>query len=225
MPATPTLDGALVHDLRTSLGAALRGDEAATRRYARAWRRLVREVAAEREPPGATLDVLDHLALTAPFSPEGPVAALVSAATSIMGGMTSRTFRDVPSDLPDALDYHRFSRVVLLELSGAGTGLERLMAAWQLSITDVGRLFGVARQAVQQWLDDGVPAARQPKLAVVLRIADLLERNLLPDRVPGVVRTSARAYGNRTILQAIGDDDHDRVLEVVARSFDWSATG
>ena len=225
MLATPTLDGTIVHDLRTSLGAALRGDEAAARRYARAWRRLVREVAAGREPPVAALDVLDHLALTAPFAPEGPVAALVSAAAGIMGGMTSRPFRDVASDLPEVLDYHRFSRVVLLELSGAGTGLERLMAAWQLSVTDVGRLFGVARQAVQQWLDDGVPPARQPKLGVVLRIADLLERNLQPERMPAVVRTPARAHGNRSILQAIGDDDHDRVLEVVARSFDWSATG
>ena len=114
--------------------------------------------------------------------------------------------------------------MVLLELSGAGTGLERLMAAWHLSITDVARLFGVARQAVQQWLDDGAPAARQPKLATILRIADLLDRNLLPERVPGVVRTPAAAYGNRSMLQAIAADDQGAVHEAVARSFDWAST-
>jgi hypothetical protein len=147
----------------------------------------------------------------------------VSAASGIIADVPPRLRTD-PATLPDPLVYQRFSRVVLLELSGAGTGLEHLMAAWQLSITDVGRLFGVARQAVQQWLDDGVPPSRQPKLATILRIADLLDRNLLPERVPGLVRTPAGAYGRRSILQAIADDDHDAVRRAVERSFDWAST-
>jgi len=225
MAVALTIDPTVAKAVNTALEGALRGDEAAARRYARAWRRLVRQVVADHDAPASAFDVLDHLALTAPFAPQGPVGALMSAAASIMTGMSTRPVRGAPSELPDALDYQRFSRVVLHELSGAGTGLERLLAAWQLSVTDAGHLFGVARQAVQQWLDGGVPPARQPKLVMVLRVADLLERNLLPERVPGVVRTPARAYGNRTLLQAIADDDHDHVFEVVARSFDWSATG
>jgi hypothetical protein len=168
--------------------------------------------------------VLDHLALTAPFAPGGPIAALVSAARGIIADVPPLPTDAGPATLPDPVAYQRFSRVVLLELSGAGTGLERLIAAWQLSVSDVARLFGVARQAVQQWLDDGVPPARQPKLATILRIADLLDRNLLPERVPAVVRTPAAAYGDRSILQAIADDDHESVREVVERSFDWAAT-
>jgi len=206
------------------LADAIRGDEAAARRYARAWRRLVRDVVGGSDAPEATVDVLDHLALTAPFAPGGPVAALVSAAGGIIEDVPLEPLGTDPATLPDPLAYQRFSRVVLLELSGAGTGLERLMAAWQLSITDVARLFGVARQAVQQWLDDGAPAARQPKLATILRIADLLDRNLLPERVPADVRTPAAAHGDRSILQAIAADDQEDVHEAVARSFDWAST-
>jgi hypothetical protein len=224
MSVVGVLDRGAVQAILSPLADAISGDEAAARRYARAWRRLVRDLVDESTAPEATVDVLDHLALTAPFAPGGPVAALVSAAGGIIEDVPLSPPRTDPATLPDPLAYQRFSRVVLLELSGAGTGLERLMAAWQLSITDVARLFGVARQAVQQWLDDGAPAARQSKLATILRIADLLDRNLLPERVPGIVRTPAPAYGDRSILQAIAADDHDAVHEAVARSFDWAST-
>jgi hypothetical protein len=98
------------------------------------------------------------------------------------------------------------------------------MAGWQLSISDVARLFGVTRQAVQQWLEDGVPAARQPKLLQILRIGDLLERNLQPSRIPAVVRSDAAAYGGRSMLELIADDRHDELLGSVERSFDWAST-
>jgi transcriptional regulator with XRE-family HTH domain len=207
------------------LQAALAGDEAAARRYARAWQALVRDLLAGcAGAPAAAADVLDHLALTAPFAPGGPLRALMSAATGIIPTMADSVPSTPALQLPDTLDYQRFAHVVLQELSGAGTGLERVMAAWQLSVADVARLFGVARQAVQQWLSGGVPTARQPKLAAVRRIADLLERNLQPDRIPAVVRTPADAYDGRSMLQMIGDGDHDELLASVERSFDWSAT-
>jgi hypothetical protein len=224
MGTLATLDRAVVDAVTEPLTSALRGDEAASRRYARAWRRLVRQLVEGRDVPAGALDVLDQLALTAPFGPGGAVDTLVSAAGGIIDGVPLSPVDAGPASLPDPLAYQRFSRVVLVELSGAGTGLERLMAAWQLSVTDVARLFGVARQAVQQWLDDGVPPSRQPKLATILGIADLLDRNLLPERVPGVVRTAAAAYGRRSILQAIADDDHEAVRDAVARSFDWATT-
>ena len=207
------------------LPAAITGDQAAARRYARAWHDLVEELLADRPVlSSAAADVLDHVALTAPFFPGGPFRALVSAAAAIIPSMTGTSPATSPFELPDTLDYHRFARAVLRELSGAGTGLERVMAAWQLSVTDVARLFGVARQAVQQWLDDGVPPARQVKLLAMLRVAELLERNLQPERIPAVVRTTARTYGGRSMLEAIAADEHEAVLASVERSFEWSST-
>ncbi len=148
----------------------------------------------------------------------------MSAAAAIIPAMTI-SFPVTPAmQLPDSLDYQRFARVVLRELSGAGTGLERVMVSWKLSVTDVARLFGVARQAVQQWLEVGMPPARQVKLLAMLRLGELLESNLQPERIPAVVRAPAKAYRGRSILEAIAADDHDAVLESVERSFDWSST-
>jgi hypothetical protein len=225
--ATIRIDERLARATLAPLQAALRGDETAARRYGRAWMALVRSVIEERpDVPAGAAGVLDRLAVTAPFAAGGPIAALLSAATAMMPDMVVppppvAATAAVPDD---ALAFERFARVVLHEVAGAGTGLEQLMAAWQLSVTDVGRLFGVARQAVQQWMLDGVPPARQPKLAVVLRIADLLEANLRPDRIPAAVRTPAEAYGGRSILAAIAAGDHGEVLGSVERAFDWSAT-
>ena len=101
-------------------------------------------------------------------------------------------------------------------------GLERLSHSWQLSITDIARLFGVRRQAVQQWLDGGVPAARLTKLLAILGIADLLERNVLPERIPAIVRAPGEAYAGRSILEMIAADRHEELLESVRRSFDWA---
>jgi hypothetical protein len=216
------------------LEPALRGDERAARRFARAWRRLVLAVLEAEAPdaPPAVTEVLEHLALTAPFSPwvpasgtaQGLVLAVVSELRGMIAGMTplpSPVTADV-APLPDALDYARFSRFVLLELAGGGSGIERLLASWDLSITDLAGLFAVRRQAVQQWLDDGVPAARRPKLGTLLRIADLLERNLVPERIPAIVRTPGPAYGGRSMLELIAADRHEELLDLVRRSFDWA---
>jgi hypothetical protein len=223
--ATATrLDPELASEVERWLPAALSGDERAARRYARAWHELVRAICSDHPgAPASAVDVLDHLALTAPFDPAGPIGALVSAASGIIPDMDVQTIpRTARKRLPGSVDYQRFARVVLAELSGAGTGLERLMAAWGLTVTDAARLFGVRRQAVQQWLAEGLPGARQPKLHIILETADLLERNLLPERIPGIVRVPSEAYSGRSMLELIANDRQGELLDSVRRSFDWA---
>jgi hypothetical protein len=223
--ATIELPSDLVREVERALPRALRGEAVAARRYARAWRGLVRALLATHDAAAAAADVLDHLALTAPFHPDGPINALLSAAAGIISDMRPSAIPSPPASLPAPLEYERFTVAVLQELSGPGSELARLIAGWQLSISDVARLFGVTRQAVQQWLDDGVPAARQPKLLQILRVGDLLERNLELRRIPAVVRSDAGAYGGRSMLEMIAEDRHDDLLESVERSFDWASTG
>lgn len=216
------LDAEASAEIRRSLPLALRGDEAACIAYARAWRRLVAELLAPYpDAPASGAGVLERLAVTAPFAPEGPFRALVSVAGGIIPGMEAPTsIRTRPSPPPDPIDLARFTRLVLAELVGAGTGLEAWMASWDLTITDVARVFGVRRQAVQQWLAEGVPPARRPKLLAILGIADLLERNLLPERIPAVVRAPSAADGS--MLDALAADRHEELLERTRRSFDWA---
>jgi hypothetical protein len=221
---TIQLPSDLVREVERALPKALRGEAAAARRYARAWHGLVRGLLASDDAGAAAADVLDHLALTAPFHPDGPINALLSAAAGIISGMRPSPVSSSPAPLPAPLQYERFSLAVLHELSRPGSDLAGLMAGWRLSVSDVARLFGVTRQAVQQWLDDGVPAARQPKLLQILRVGDLLERNLQPPRIPAVVRSDADAYGGRSMLELIAEDRHDELLSSVERSFEWAST-
>jgi len=195
--------------------------------YARAWRHLVDFMIAEHsQAPAGAAAILDHVALTAPFDPAGPRHAVMSVAAGIIPGMASpgAPSRVAIATLPDTAGYQRFSRYVLSEISGAGTGLESLLAAWHLTVTEMATLFGVRRQAVGQWLDDGVPAGRLPKLATMQRVAELLERNLLPERIPAVVRAPADRWSGATMLEMIAADRHEELLADVARSFDWAAS-
>lgn len=222
--ATIALPGELVRAVERALPRAVRGDAAAARRYARAWRGLVRALLDPHRGDAAAARVLDLVALTAPFHPEGPLEALMSAAAGIIPDIQVPSLASPALPLPDPLAYERFTFAVLEELGAGGSGLEHLMASWRLSVSDTARLFGVSRQAVQQWLDEGVPPARQPKLLQVQRIADLLERNLQPDRIAAVVRSEADAFEGRSMLRLIADDRQDEVLGSVERSFDWAAT-
>jgi hypothetical protein len=101
--------------------------------------------------------------------------------------------------------------------------LHRLMDAFGLSKTELGTLFGVRRQAVDQWLERGVPSERQEKLQTLMAIVDLLERKLKPGRLTGVARRAADAYGGKTMLEMIVENRHHELLELVRESFDWAS--
>jgi nucleoid DNA-binding protein len=102
--------------------------------------------------------------------------------------------------------------------------LEEIQQLFELNLTELGRLFGASRQAVSSWLEKGVPSARKPKVHSVLNIAQLLERQLRPGRLPAVARRQAPAYGGLSILEMIGADRHEPLLERIRESFDWAAT-
>jgi DNA-binding transcriptional regulator YiaG len=224
--AITVLEADLIQELQQALPAALAGDEDAARRYARAWHQLVLQlVGSASRAPASAVEVLDHPPLTAPFDPLGPMHALMSVASTIIGDMNQRSsVRSSPVILPASIDFDGFTRAVLDELAGAGSAIRSLLSSWQLSIAEAARLFGVTRQAMQQWLAGDVPPARQPKVLAVMRIADLLSRNIRPDRIPGIVRSPAPGYDGATMLQLIAQDRHQELLDSVARSFDWAAT-
>jgi hypothetical protein len=115
---------------------------------------------------------------------------------------------------------HRVRRY--LNHSDARHPLNRITDAFGLSKTDLAGLFGVRRQAVDQWLARGVPPERQEKVATLDALVDLFDRKLKPDRLPGVARRPAAAYGGETMLDLIRQDRHGELLEIVRDSFDWA---
>jgi hypothetical protein len=103
------------------------------------------------------------------------------------------------------------------------TMLDPIAETLELSETDLGRLFGVSRQAVGQWRDRGVPPNRMSKVATVASICDLLHHRLKPERIPGIARRPAKAYGGLSMLEMIERDRQDELQAEIRRSFDWAS--
>jgi hypothetical protein len=120
------------------------------------------------------------------------------------------------------LEAVRFLRAVRRSLNADEPPLEHVQQVFGLNFTELGALFGVSRQGVKDWLERGVPSERQDKLATVGALADLLERKLKSDRIPGIARRPADAYGGQTMLELIAADRHRELLDLTHESFDWA---
>ena len=103
------------------------------------------------------------------------------------------------------------------------TLLDPIAETFELNETELGRLFGVSRQAVGQWRERGVPSNRMAKVATVASIGDLLAHRLKPERIPGIARRPADAYGGLSMLEMIERDRQDELQAEVRRSFDWAS--
>jgi len=106
----------------------------------------------------------------------------------------------------------------------APTLLDPIAETLGLNETELARLFGVRRQAIAQWRERGIPSARQAKAATIAAVCDLLRHRLKPERVPGIARRPAPAYGGLSMLEMIERDRHERLQELIRRSFEWAAT-
>lgn len=234
------VSGELIASIEDELREALAGSEPATRAYVHEYRQLTaRLLAAAHAADGALparssralADVIDHTAASAPFTPWAARYALGDG-VALVALNTLRELLGVRSLQPpppaavvaDDVAVERFMRRVrhFLNHPEDQNPLERLMEAFDLSKSELGRLFGISRQAIDGWLEKGVPGERQEKLATLLAVTDLLERKLKSGRLPGVARRAADAYGGKTMLELIAADRQAELLAKVRESFDWA---
>ncbi len=177
---------------------------------------------------------LDQEAMSAPFSGwVGMLGVGRGTAVAFVAQLRSMLRDTKPLSLPR--EHHlpawalsdaealRFYRAVGEELTRVGSPLDRVASVLGVSRTELARLFGVRRQAIEQWEARGVPGDRQEKLATLDAAVDLLTAKLKPERIPAVVRRRAAAYGGRSILEAIADGDETLVLGELRTAFDWAA--
>ena len=85
-----------------------------------------------------------------------------------------------------------------------------------LSKTELGRLLGVRRQALDQWAGS-VPADRTARVNRLIELAQFLQRRLVPARIPQIIRTPAKGLDGRTILDVLASSGVEPVYEYVAR--------
>jgi hypothetical protein len=186
------------------------------------------------QPARAPIGALENAAAEAPFTPWAARYELAEAAgldlTSRVRVLLGHQALNPPATdngwapVGDDLDAQRFIRRVrhFLNHPAARHPLHRIADAFGLSKTELAGLFGVRRQAVDQWLARGVPPERQEKVATLDALVDVLERKLKPGRLPGVARRPAAAYGGEAMLDLIRQNRHRELLDLVHTSFDWA---
>jgi hypothetical protein len=174
---------------------------------------------------------LDQSAAEAPFSRWAALLGLrEGVAVYALASLRALAPGSEPLDPPATtrllaisdLDARRFLRGVRRGLNADQPQLERIQEVFGLTYTELGALFGVTRQGVRDWIERGVPAERQEKVATVAAIADLLERKLKSDRIPGIARRPADAYGGLALIELVRQDRHRELLDITRRSFDWA---
>jgi hypothetical protein len=98
--------------------------------------------------------------------------------------------------------------------------LERFTELWGLSNAGAANVFGVSRQAFSKWLKTGPPAGRSESIANISAATDRLDRYVKRERIPAVVRRSAPALGDRSLLDLASAGETREVAEAVEAMFD-----
>ncbi len=110
-----------------------------------------------------------------------------------------------------------------LDALRAGHSLRRTLAVWGLSQSEAARLFGVSRQALHKWLENGPPAEQFARVADLAAATDLLVRHLKRERVPAVVRRPIPALRGKSLLDLLGRGNTKAALEACRDMFDFQA--
>lgn len=102
----------------------------------------------------------------------------------------------------------------------AAAPLQRTARLWDVSTAQLGRMFGVSRQAATAWMAEGPPPARRPEIALLGEATDLLDRWVKRDRIPAVVRRPIDALGGRSRLDAAMAGELAMVVAELRDTFD-----
>jgi len=96
--------------------------------------------------------------------------------------------------------------------------LDSIMMTFQASPREVGEIFGVTRQAIGLWFEDGVPANRLAEVGRVADVARRLRSTFKRERIPAVVRQANPGLGGATVLETLAKPAGPRhVLDALDR--------
>ena len=103
--------------------------------------------------------------------------------------------------------------------------LTRILHTFGLKKAELGRLFHVSRQSVDEWLRNGVPHSRIADVARVADLANTLGKRFKRERLPQIVRAPMPGLDDKSILQAISAHGVVPVFEMLDRAFSYIPAG
>lgn len=96
-----------------------------------------------------------------------------------------------------------------------------IKSAFQLSSAELGELFGgVSRQAVEQWMERGVPIERAADVDRIAEVTLELRKRFKQQRLPAIARRPMTVFGNRSILTTLKTEGVGPIHEFFRR---WEA--
>ena len=109
-----------------------------------------------------------------------------------------------------------------LDLALAVAPLQRCARQWDVSVSQIGEMFGVSRQAATKWMSDGPPTARSEQVALLDQATAILDRWIKRDRIRAVVRRPVDALDGRSRLDVALAGEFEVLRDEVADTFDVS---
>ena len=101
--------------------------------------------------------------------------------------------------------------------------LPNTLAVWSLNQSEAARQFGVSRQTISKWLENGIPTKRLESVANLAAATDVLIHYLKRDRIPAVVRRPIPEQANKSLLDLLGEGKTKEILEICRNMFNFQA--
>lgn len=125
------------------------------------------------------------------------------------------------ADDPSWLD--AFSTALVKERSA--NQAERVFEVWGINHSEAGRLFGVSRQAVSRWINQGVPATHVVTFGDLAAATDILSHYVRADRIPTVVRRPAPALNEHSLVDLIAQGRSADIVDACRAMFQFANVG
>ncbi|MGA8575545.1 MAG: hypothetical protein WB609_07655 [Candidatus Cybelea sp.] len=99
--------------------------------------------------------------------------------------------------------------------------LDDISETFGLSDSELADLFGVRRPSLAGWREHGLPQGRRATAERLHDLARVLRREIIPSRIPEIVRTRDEWLEGRTILETIRRDGPEPVYGYLRRLFSY----
>ncbi len=125
------------------------------------------------------------------------------------------------ADDPSWLD--AFSTALINERSA--NQAKRIFEVWGINHSEAGRLFGVTRQAVGRWVNQGVPATHVVTFGDLAAATDILSHYVRSDRISTVVRRPAPALNEQSLIDLIAQGRSADIVNACTAMFQFANVG
>lgn len=105
----------------------------------------------------------------------------------------------------------------------AGRLLDEIREIFGLSETELADLFRVRRPSLTAWRETGLPQTRMATAERLLDLAHVFAREVIPGRIPEIVRTPDEWLGGRSVLTVVATEGPEPIYGYLHRLFSYDA--